>query len=123
MPVIGNGGVCTVADAKRMLDETGCDAVMIGRAAKDNPWIFSWRDREEVPMEEVFYLARYQLRQMLDINPETAIMPFRKYLKAYLEPYNLPREEMKTLLTASQAETLFELIDNVYERLKQEGVN
>ncbi len=123
VPVIGNGGVCTVADAKRMLDETGCDAVMIGRAAKDNPWIFSWRDREEVPMEEVFYLARYQLRQMLDINPETAIMPFRKYLKAYLEPYNLPREEMKTLLTASQAETLFELIDNVYERLKQEGVN
>lgn len=123
VPVIGNGGVCTVADAKRMLDETGCDAVMIGRAAKDNPWLFSWRDREEVPMEEVFYLARYQLRQMLDINPETAIMPFRKYLKAYLEPYNLPREEMKTLLTASQAETLFELIDKVYERLKQEGVN
>lgn len=123
VPVIGNGGVCTVADAKRMFEETGCDAVMVGRAAKPNPWIFSWRDREEVPMEEVFYLARYQLRQMLDINPETAIMPFRKYLKAYLEPYNLPREEMKTLLTADNAETLFELMDRVYQRLKEEPGN
>ena len=84
VPVIGNGEVRSVADAKRMFEETGCDAVMIGRAAKANPWIFSWRDREQVAVEEVFYLARYQLRQMLEVNPENAIMPFRKYLTAYL---------------------------------------
>lgn len=117
VPVIGNGEVRSVADAKRMFEETGCDAVMIGRAAKANPWIFSWRDREQVSVEEVFYLARYQLRQMLEVNPENAIMPFRKYLKAYLEPYNLPRDEMKTLLTAREPERLFALIDAVHERL------
>lgn len=39
-PIIGNGDVRTVADARRITDETGCDFVMIGRGALGNPWLF-----------------------------------------------------------------------------------
>lgn len=55
VPVIANGDIETVADADRVVTDTGCDAVMIGRAALGNPWIFSqlWAALEGRPVPEI----------------------------------------------------------------------
>ena len=58
IPVIGNGDVVTPEDAARMLEQTGCDAVMIGRGACGNPWIFqrvrAWIDGHHMIPEDVY---------------------------------------------------------------------
>lgn len=99
IPVIGNGDVRRVADIQRMKDYTGCDAVMIGRGAIANPWIFSGIDREEVTPAQV----RETMRQHLEKNvafygEEDGERLFRKHAMHYLGLHTLDREARKNIL-------------------------
>ncbi len=118
IPVIGNGDVKTVADIDAIKQITGCDAVMIGREAVRNPWIFSRLDRSEVPPEMVYQTASRQLADMVAFYGERGVITFRKYLKAYLEPYNLSREALLPMLKSQNHSEVQNWLDAFFKGLE-----
>jgi nifR3 family TIM-barrel protein len=84
VPVIGSGDICSPGDIDKMLDETGCAAVMIGRGVIGNPWLLSRIDKTTIPLEEITGTVRKHLTMMLEYHGERGLILFRKYLKRYL---------------------------------------
>jgi tRNA-dihydrouridine synthase B len=118
VPVIGNGDILKPEQARAMLDQTGCDGVMIGRVSKTNPWIFSWREREEVSPTEVWQLSSYQLAEMIRTYPQdAAIFAFRKFFKAYLEPYAIDHLSLRHLLTIREEKEFLAAFDTLFQGL------
>lgn len=96
IPVIGNGDVTDGASAAALLEQTGCDGVMVGRAARGNPWIFSriaaWlEDGTILPrpdIEEVKRTILYHAQLQLATKGEyTAIREMRKHVSWYTSGY------------------------------------
>lgn len=115
IPVIGNGDVRTVDDIASMKKITECDAVMIGRAAVGNPWIFSRLDRSNVPLQEVKQTLLKHLDAMLEFYGERGVIVFRKHLKAYLQPYSPPDATLNLLLTCPDPQVIKAAVKTYFE--------
>jgi tRNA-dihydrouridine synthase B len=114
IPVIGNGDVRTIADIERIKNHTHCDGVMVGRAAIQNPWIFSKFDRKQVALDKVRSTMRLHLKLNLDFyGPERGLILFRKYAKKYLSIYPIPHEQMLLFMTATEADQFLHLLDQL----------
>ncbi|MCP3100161.1 tRNA dihydrouridine synthase DusB [Myxococcus sp. K15C18031901] len=86
LPLFGNGDVKTPADARRMLDSTGCDFVMIGRGALGNPWIFRELAGGPPPSPEercALVLEHFQAHVDFVGDPLGAVRSFRRHLAWY----------------------------------------
>jgi tRNA-dihydrouridine synthase B len=92
--VIGNGDVQTAEDAVRMIDETGCDAVMIGQGALGYPWIFKEtkslienKEKLDRPTyEEIFCVAEEHVNAMVaHFGERSACLKMRKHLSWYVK--------------------------------------
>ena len=127
VPVIGNGGIESPEDAIRMYEETGCDAIMIGRGAEGNPFIFrsirNYLDgKEDVPTtpgEIVDTVLRHIRLMLADKGQDIAILEARKHIAWYVKGFRgAPRirEAVNRLNTLPELE---ELLYSVLEDQEQ----
>jgi tRNA-dihydrouridine synthase B len=123
IPVIGNGDVRNFSDIRKMKSHTDCDAVMIGRAAIGNPWIFARRPRSKVPRAEVGAVLDRHLESMLLNYPEQkAILLLRKHLVRYMEPFDIDASLRQRILTCQQASALRSLLREAGLAVNSSGV-
>jgi len=125
IPIIGNGDVNTPQDAKRMLDETGCDGVMIGRAALGNPWMIyrtvqyleTGELHEEPSAREKIDVCMLHLDRLIDLkNEHVAVREMRKHAAWYLKGI---RGNSKARNDINECNTRAEMADVLYQLVEE----
>lgn len=126
IPVIGNGDIRTCYDAKRMIDETGCDAIMIGRATLGNPWLIRQcidyldhqKEPERVTIEEKIAMAKRHANLLEQTKPpKLALSRMRTHTAYYLKRLHGSGDIKPLLFKMNSKEEIFDLLD---EYLKSE---
>ena len=101
IPVLGNGDVQSAEEAYRLMQQTGCDGVMIGRGAMGNPWIFRQCPAVPPARSEVLAVVRSHFAKMTaHYGEQRATVLFRKHLTRYLDRLTVSDELRQGLLTA-----------------------
>ena len=120
IPVIGNGDVADGESATRLLKATGCDSIMVGRAAQGNPYVFRTIKKtlagepvsDSTPLEKITIMLRH-IMLMQQTKPEHVGVPeMRKHFAWYLKGAN---HATKLKVRAFAAKTYQELIDLIQE--------
>ncbi|KMJ56699.1 tRNA-dihydrouridine synthase [Bacillus sp. LL01] len=128
IPVIGNGDVQTPQDAKRMLEETGVDGVMIGRAALGNPWMI-YRTVQyletgklvgEPSIREKMDVCKLHLDRLIDLKGENvAVREMRKHAAWYLKNIRGNAKVRNSINECNTRLDMVGLIDNLVEESEQ----
>lgn len=130
IPVIGNGDVRTAADAVRMLETTGCDAVMMGRAAFGDPWIFrrvrAFHERGETlplptPIERLEAGLRHLDMMTACVGPAAAAREMRKHVAWYVKGLPRSHQVRERIHQTRSVEEMSELLRAYLETLQRLG--
>lgn len=129
IPVIGNGDILSCYDAKRMLEETGCDAIMIGRGCLGNPWLIKecvdYLESNIIPkkisnIEKIAMMKHHYELLKQDKNEKVALLEIRSNILYYLK--NMPKsKEIKTKICSTKTEEeLLQVLNNYEKELIEE---
>ncbi len=128
VPVIGNGDIFTPMDAKRMLEETGCDGVMIARGARGNPWIFNQTKEyletgivlPKPSFDEVIEMIKRHAAILIKVKGEyIAIREMRKHIAWYTTGYKGSAKLRGQTNEIETMEQLLVLMEHYRESLQQ----
>jgi tRNA-dihydrouridine synthase B len=111
IPVIGNGDVRSKQDAQRMIEETGCDAVMVARGAIGNPWIFA--DYEPAKEEILETINRHLDLAVMRYGESRAVREARKQIGRYIKGIKGASSFRNRINTAVTREELRDILKEI----------
>jgi len=122
IPVIGNGDIRSCFDAKKMLDETGCDAVMIGRALLGNPWLIKetvdYLEKGIIPkkvsLKEKIEVIKRHINYSLNTKGEKlTLLEMRSHISWYLKGESNIKEIKRKVCNLKNTKELYDLLEEM----------
>jgi tRNA-dihydrouridine synthase B len=121
IPVIGNGDIVTPEDAVRMVNETGCDAVMIGRTASSNPWIFRQIEQylgsgsyDQPSHRDRYEMMRTYYAMLLDRGEDDSVGKMKQFATYFTHGIRGGAHLRVAIYQAKEANQIVDLVDEFF---------
>ena len=130
IPVIGNGDITDIESAKKMLEYTKCDAIMIGRGVLGNPWLIKEIDTylktgeiiNKPTYDDKINMCYKHLDYLLKIkNEHIAVLEMRSHIAWYVKGMPYQKEIKNQVFKANNKEEIMEILDNYRKKLYNES--
>ena len=122
IPVIGNGDIVTPEDAVRMVQETNCDAVMIGRAASSNPWIFHQIEQylstgayDQPTQHDRYQIMRRYYGMLIEQRERDTVGKMKQFATYFTHGVRHGAELRASIYRAQDAAAILDLVDAFFQ--------
>ncbi|MGD0670084.1 MAG: tRNA dihydrouridine synthase DusB [Bryobacteraceae bacterium] len=122
IPVIGNGDIVTPEDALRMVAETGCDAVMVGRAASSNPWIFRQIEQyvttgayDQPSEHDRYQMMRRYYAMLVDRGEKDTVGKMKQFATYFTHGVRHGAQLRASIYQAQEPPAILDLVDEFFQ--------